>query len=282
MSNELTQLPVCDFSPENIKLLKNSVCKGATDLELQLFMHVCTSTGLNPFLKQIYSIRRRSKDKFGNWIETQTIQTSIDGLRLIAEKTKSYAPGKEPTYCYDENKNLISATCHIKKRTCDGVWHDVSATALNNEFNPNVNLYPGTKPNSFWEKMPHVMLAKCAEAAALRKSFPETMSGIYSDDEMAQAKPPVEHKEETIEIDPKLLEQQKEKKQLDFENFAYFFKKEEFSEADRLLVVEYLFAYSDRWKKTAEETMERFADEEEFLKNFNLWKSKRVQNESKS
>jgi phage recombination protein Bet len=257
MSNELTQLSLCEFTPEKLKLLKDTVCKGATDNELQLFLHVCIRTGLDPFMKQIYSIPRGGQ---------RTIQTSIDGFRLIAERTNRYSPGKEPTYAYDSNGKLVSATSTIKKMTADGSWHEISATAFNEEYNGR---------NTFWNKMPHLMLAKCAECLALRRAFPAEMSGVYSDDEMQQAKKPDELKEDPIEVDPKLVEQQKEKKQLDFENFAYFFKKEEFSEADRLLVVEYLFAYSDRWKKTAEETIQRFADEDEFLKNFNLWKSKR-------
>ena len=254
MNTEFSQLSVCDFSEDKLKLLKDTVCKGATDNELQLFLHVCIKTGLDPFMKQIYSIPRGGQ---------RTIQTSIDGFRLIAERTCKYSPGKEPSYTYDSNGKLISATATVKKMTADGTWHEISATAFNDEYNGR---------NTFWGKMPHLMLAKCAECLALRRAFPAEMSGVYSDDEMAQAKKPDEIKEEEpIEVDPKILEEQQNKMKQSFESYAQFFE-----QVDQDLIVEYLFAYSHRWNKTAVEVLERFNDPEEFLKYFNTWKSKKV------
>jgi phage recombination protein Bet len=167
-----------DFTDDKIQLLKNTVCKGATNDELQLFLHVCSRTGLDPFRNQIYAIKRNTKDG-----ARMTIQTGIDGFRLVAERTERYAPGKEPIYEYDQQGKLVSATSYIKKQTSDGTWHEVSAKAHWNEY---AQVFNG-KPSQFWAKMPHVMLSKCAEAIALRKAFPADFSGIYTTEEMAQA-----------------------------------------------------------------------------------------------
>jgi len=126
-------------------------------------------------MKQIYAVKRKSGDS-----EIMTIQTGIDGLRLIADRTGNYAPGKEPTFTYNAEGRLKSSTAYLRKRTRDGVWHEVSATAFFDEYKP-------AHKSQFWDYKPHIMLAKCAEALALRKAFPAEMSGLYTSEEMEQA-----------------------------------------------------------------------------------------------
>lgn len=138
--------------------------------EIKVFCYVCKQTGLNPMLKQIYAIPRKGK---------MTIQTAIDGYRLVAERTGRYSPGRDSTFTYDKDGNIVSATAYIKKMTPDGTWHEVSATAFTREYNPGVG--------PFWQKMPHTMISKCAEALALRKAFPAELSGVYTKEEMDQA-----------------------------------------------------------------------------------------------
>lgn len=165
-----------------IDLLKQTLCKGASNEEFALFMNVCKHTGLDPFMKQIYPVFRNAKEG-DKWVKQMTIQTGIDGLRLIAERTGNYAPGRETTYTYDSNNKLLSATAYVKKRTRDGVWHEVAATAFYAEY---VQVFKG-QVGQFWDSKPHVMLGKCAESLALKKAFPADCSRLYSHEEMAQA-----------------------------------------------------------------------------------------------
>lgn len=179
---------IIKFNDEDKDVLKKTICQGLTDAEFFLFLKVCISSGLNPMLKQIYAIKAGGK---------MIPLVSIDGLRLIAERTGKYSPGSETLYTYDE-KVLRSATASIKKMTGDGTWHDVKSTAFMSE-------YKGTTPP--WTKMPHVMLAKCAESAALRKAFPNELSGLYSKEEMDQEKD-IESQAELAEVE-KVIEKSK-------------------------------------------------------------------------
>jgi phage recombination protein Bet len=160
----------------------------ASDADLALFAAYCQRTGLDPFAKQIYMLPRRSRNAKGDWEDRWTIQSSIDGLRTIAERSGHYAGQEEPTYgplcdCGGNIKHPESATVRVLK-LIGGQVIGTASTAYWHEFVQTKN--DGTI-TAMWAKMPRVMLAKVAEAQALRKAFPSVMAGVYTDDEMAQA-----------------------------------------------------------------------------------------------
>lgn len=175
----INQIP--HFTPEKKVLLKNTFCKGSTDDQLELFIHACTRSGLDPFMRQIYAVFRKDYKSGEN---VMTIQTGIDGYRLIAERTGKYMPGKEYTFGYDpKTGSLVSATAYVKKLGPDNQWHEIAYTVFWKEY---VAQKDGN-PIAQWKDKPHVMLGKCAEAAVLRKAFPADMSGFYTSEEMQQA-----------------------------------------------------------------------------------------------
>lgn len=179
------------FSRSQIETIKSVLCPGITDGELSLFREVCRSTGLNPFAKQIYPIKRPALDEeSGKYIPKLTIQTGIDGYRLIAERTGKYLGQQQPMWC-----------------GADGKWVEVwtlseppvaarAAVYRQGFAEPMVRIarwsaYAQTKKGGsltrMWLTMGPEQLAKCAEAIALRAAFPQELSGMYTRDEMDQA-----------------------------------------------------------------------------------------------
>lgn len=174
-----------------VELVKRTVVHGvgeATDDELALFEYVCHHTGLNPFLGQIWAIRR--KEQIDNaWQERMTIQVGIAGYRLIAERTSRYEGMLGPLWCGTDGQwrdvwldAKPPAACKVgilKRGFREPLW----AVATFAEFAQKTR---SGELSRFWRSMPANQLAKCAKALAFREAFPQETSGIYSDAELPE------------------------------------------------------------------------------------------------
>lgn len=156
-----------------------------------LLFEVCKRTGLDPFARQVYI----NKD-------TKKPETTIDGFRSVAESTGVYRGQIGPQWCGDDGK-------WVDVWTEPGAPHAARVGVLRSDFDEPlyaVALYreyvatekakenPGHRgskmidvPTAFWQKMPVLLTAKCAEALALRRAFPKQLGGLYTNDEMQQA-----------------------------------------------------------------------------------------------
>jgi phage recombination protein Bet len=160
---------------DQIELVKRMILKDASEDELKLFIQICNRTRLDPFARQIYAIRR------GNHM---TAQVSIDGQRLVAERTGKYA-GQLGPFWTGNGKDWVE------------VWLEkappkaAKVGVLRSDFKEPVwavaryDAY--AQDSAMWHKMGDLMLAKCAESLGLRKAFPNELSGLYTDAEMEQA-----------------------------------------------------------------------------------------------
>lgn len=182
------------WTDPQIRVLQQIGVKDATPADLAVFFHQAQRTGLDPFAKQIYMIGRRSKEN-NQWITKQTIQTGIDGFRLIARRAADKAGesiGYADTEWCSQDGSWSSVWLSDEPPAAARVivlreGHPFPGVALWREYKQTKS-DGGLTP--MWSRMPANQLAKCAEAQALRKAFPQDLSGLYTDDEMAHQDTP--------------------------------------------------------------------------------------------
>lgn len=186
-------------------LLRDMLCKGASDNELTLFIDICNKTNLDPFSKQCWAVKRWDKS-LGR--EVMSFQTGVDGFRVIANRSSKYGGQVGPYWCGDDGKwvdvwlkntpPVAAKVGIIRSDFKEPLW----AVA---KFSSYAAKTKEGRLTQFWEKMPDLMIAKVAECLALRKTFPQDLSGIYSQEEMEQSeiKDVTPVKEKPIELPKK-------------------------------------------------------------------------------
>jgi phage recombination protein Bet len=175
VSSNLT--PAGGYTDELVGLIRRTVMpRDATNDELALFVEQCRRTGLDPLARQIHATKRGGR---------LVIQVGIDGFRLIAERTKETDGQDGPFWCGEDGKWVdvwlskdkpAAAKVTVYRR---GQSRGYTGVARWVEFYQPAG--------GMWDKLPSVMLAKVAESIALRKAFPQELSGLYTSEEMDQA-----------------------------------------------------------------------------------------------
>lgn len=163
MSNENLPSVINYDDSKVVATLKQTVAKGATDSEFEMFLGHCKGTGLNPFKKEIWFI------KTGQGVQ---IMTGINGYYAVANNHPQF-DGLE-TETIEEEGKLVKAVCRVYRKDRS---RPMTATAYMSEFGKNFGN---------WKTMPRYMLEKCAESIALRKSFPQELNGSYTREEMPE------------------------------------------------------------------------------------------------
>jgi phage recombination protein Bet len=177
------------WGDKQLSLIRNTVAKDTTPAEFDLFIHTCGALQLDPLRKQAHAFVFGKKDPAKRQL---TIVTSIGGYRSIAERTGAYRPDdRAPRFEMGEKNadtnplGIIRCEVTVYKHS-HGEWFPVVGEAWWDEYVP---LYDGKidRTKQGWTKMPRIMIAKCAEANALRKAWPDNFSGLHEESEIDRA-----------------------------------------------------------------------------------------------
>lgn len=218
------------MSPAQMALVRKTVASDCNEDEFNLFMAAARSAGLDPFRKQISPLVFSKDDPAKRRMSIVTTIDGL--RVVAARSGRYRPDDDEPDFTYDADEKgpanplgIVRAKVRIYTQDDRGAWHPVIGVAYWTEFAPikldveggfdwvdTGEVWPDTgKPKKRkvprvagtaavatldtggnWGRMPRVMLAKCAEAQALRKAFPDDLSGLYEQSEFDQALLPSE------------------------------------------------------------------------------------------
>ncbi|MFB4260475.1 RecT family recombinase [Bacillus sp. FSL K6-0047] len=199
-SNNLLQ-----FSPEKIEVIRRTVAKGATDDELEMFMHLAQRYQLDPFSKEIWFIKRpkKFKDTNGNWDYKRLengeidytgvdpiIMTSRDGYLKLAqsdpdfEELNSLEIRQKDNFSFNPMTKEINHEIGSERGPITGAW----AICKRKNREPAIvvvdfNEYKKAAGNNpVWDNYPSRMITKVAEVIVLKRQF--NISGLVTEEEM--------------------------------------------------------------------------------------------------
>lgn len=169
------------FTDQQIAALRQIGLGANTQADVEVFFHQAKRSGLDPFRREIYMITRKTKNG-----PKATIQTGIDGFYKIADRVTRATGGTwgipETLWCGPNGQWrdvwLEETPPAAAKVTVERNGSRFTTVATSAEYNAG---------SPMWQKMPARMIAKCAEALAIRRAFPDDLSGLYTSEEMAQA-----------------------------------------------------------------------------------------------
>lgn len=172
------------YTREQLDILKNTIARGLSDMEFGFFLEVCARREKDPFRKRVYPVKRWDQSA---GCEVIALQDSIDSYREDAQATGEYRGQVGPLWCGPDGKwtdiwlsdepPAAAKVGVIRKGFAGPVWGIA-------RYKSYVQRKKDGTPTRFWVVMPDNQLAKCAEAQALRKAFPDRFAGSYTEDEM--------------------------------------------------------------------------------------------------
>lgn len=176
--------------------LKNSLYTGAKDESIKMVLDYCKAAKLDPLQKPVHIVPMSVKNSLtGKYEYKDVVMAGVGLYRIQAARSQQYAGVSEPKFgediitdiggvkitypkwCKVTVRKMVNNT--IVEFTAKEYWIENYATK-----GKDADGKVSTAPNTMWLKRPYGQLAKCAEAQALRKAFPEIVSQHPTAEEM--------------------------------------------------------------------------------------------------
>lgn len=165
--------------------LQNSVFPGAKDESILLAVDYCKARKLDILKKPCHIVPMSVTDaKTGNKNWRDVIMPGIYEQRITAFRTGQMAGQDEPVFGDTVTFRGIEAPEWCRVTVYRFINNERCAFSHTEYFCEACATTKEGKPNSMWSNRPRGQLAKCAEAGALRKAFPDELGGVITTDEV--------------------------------------------------------------------------------------------------
>ncbi len=162
-----------------ILVLQNSLYPGAQPGSVRMVLGYCQASGLDPMQKPVHIVPMWDKNTRAM---RDVVMPGISLYRTQAARTGEHVGTDEPVYGPMIDLSVTGGTVRVPEWCSVTVWRmkgNIRCAFVATEYwaeNYAVGGKDTTAPNAMWKKRPRGQIAKCAEAQALRKGFPEVGS----------------------------------------------------------------------------------------------------------
>ena len=201
MNKQPANLAALNTDENTFRVLQETLYPGSTDQEVAMILGYCKARKIDPILKPVHLVPMSVKtDKKGNdgkfvYERKNVIMPGIALYRIDASRSGQYAGMSEPEFGEEITEEFVGEKTKkritfpkwckvtVKKLLPNGGIAEFTAKEYWKENYASKSKFDNT-PNEMWEKRSYGQLAKCAEAQALRKAFPDVVGNEYTKEEM--------------------------------------------------------------------------------------------------
>lgn len=182
-----------DEERDLIAALRASHYPGASDASVHMVIAYCRAMRVDPMLKPVHIVPMPVKDKeTGREVWRDVVMPGIGLYRIIADRSGVYLgiepPVVGPTTTATIAGESVTFPEWVEVTVKKAVGKRIAEFPAREYWIENYGTRSGGAVNAMWKRRPLGQLAKCAEAQALRRAFPDLIpAGPTADERVISA-----------------------------------------------------------------------------------------------